>query len=761
MDFDLFRKIIDETAPGTQFQQVNLYGLGEPYLHPECETLIDYAVKGYGSFGKTVTIITNGAVTTRFPEDVGHVDISVNASTKNRYEELTGQSFERTVNNISRLNAEGALRHNVDIHMLCSEETAAEMEGLLELFGDTSGNIEFSFKYENQCGLVPDKTLKRYRTAARIPCHYLLEELTVTWDGKVILCPHDYDGRVCFGDLRTQSIRETWQRFLRQEFMSMHLDGHFPFLCSSCNYNLSTEGKFFRYRARELTTTDVTFLRDRFDLSGYLTAKQTLRKAAKLQEAGRRERAASILAGLLSQDLENNLRAEVALAASEATPSRTVEVLESLRDVALSPENRYEVELSLGKARLRLGEDECAIANLKRAIETGLPRADAFLLAGVILADQNKPAEALPLLEQALNYGDDKPETVLHQARCLRKLGDPMKSLSRLRWCENLLHVYPQRTTREQRDHSYSGANVLSGVVAVDVSLCDLVELEKAAALRDIGQLGHAREIAEGLSARCPGLAGVHKLHAIICSELGEHELYKRGMLRERENAPKDPEVALHLARIHRTEGSLDMAAENAREAATAGIGWAYCELGLVLKARGLHKEAAEAFQREKYAEARKLSLVEAARCLTESGNADEARSVVAEIAAETSFKEEQRDELGRMLYTLQDYAEAAREFEIVLAHGGGNEEVCSMLAYSLERSGRTTEAKVRFRQLSNEDSYGHERRAWACFHLGRLAQSEGLEDEAREAYQLCLEHEPNHKEAALRLADLSASVQE
>ena len=203
------------------------------------------------------------------------------------------------------------------------------------------------------------------------------------------------------------------------------------------------------------------------------------------------------------------------------------------------------------------------------------------------------------------------------------------------------------------------------------------------------------------------------------------------------------------------------MALENAREAAAAGTGWAYCELGLVLKARGLHKEAAEAFQKENCAEARKLSLIEAVRCLTESGDAKGARSVVAEIAAEPPVGEDQRDELGRMLYTLQDYAEAAREFEIVLAHGGGNEEICSMLAYSLERSGRTTEAKVRFKQLVNEDSYGHERRAWACFHLGRLAQSEGLEDEAREAYQLCLEHEPNHAEAARRLAALSASVQE
>jgi len=764
MEFELFRKIIDEAVRSKQFTQVNLYGLGEPYLHPQFESLAEYAVKACQDHEKTVTIVTNGAVTTRIPEGVGHVDISVNSAVREGYEKLMGQSFARTVANILRLEAEGQLRHNVDIHMLVFEKNASEMEELIRLFGHTSGNIEFSFKYDNQCGRIADLTLERFRSTERIPCHYLLEEVNVTWNGKVILCPHDHEGRVRFGDLRRESIGETWERSMRQEFISAQLRGEYPFICSKCNYNTPTEGRFFRYRAKELRASDAVFLREGFDLDLHLRAKRALRSVLDSSARGRDPGAAAGLRSLLRMPLENNLKAEIALAVLKVDPG-AADVLRMVRELALSPENRLEVELARARVLVERGSVEESLASLDRAVETGIPRADPYALAGKCLVSLGRPDEAVARFEKALEFGEDA-DTIYHHARALRISGKPDQCLAVVERFEGRVetessHPGERPGTTSARRQSRPTAKSLRLESAGE--LAGLLELEKAEALLSLGRDHESMEVLKRLAAEYPRLPGVHKVIGLIHARRDRLVEYEAAFIKESEISPEDPEVALHLSRILRSRGRIDEALEQARKAVEAGIEWAHYELGWVLRAKGLHRDAESAFLEEKGETTRAPSRLEAARCRVERGDLQGARDLVLQLLEDDPEAESAgrtvHGELGRLFFRMQDYENAVRELSTELSQAGSSEDLVSELAYSLERCGRASEAIARFEEIAANGEYGPERRAWACFHIGRLNLELGETARAAGAFRSCLEYEPSHGEARRLLNTLRTEV--
>ncbi len=248
MDFDLFRKIVDESLGSLYLEMVHLYGVGEVYMIPGVMKYFDYALERYSERGIRTCLITNGERITELPADLSVVDISFNAGKKETYERITGISFDRTRDNILRLQRDGQLDEKVNIHMLVFDDNAEEIDEFKRLFAYTGAELVLAYKYDNQRGEIEDKTVARHKTGngasgARIPCHYVRDVLNIAWNGDVILCPHDFDGEVNYGNANDQALAEIWYGSLHKKMLSDHAACSFQGLCAKCNFNLPIDGK--------------------------------------------------------------------------------------------------------------------------------------------------------------------------------------------------------------------------------------------------------------------------------------------------------------------------------------------------------------------------------------------------------------------------------------------------------------------------------------------------------------------------------------
>jgi radical SAM protein with 4Fe4S-binding SPASM domain len=240
MDFELFCRLVDQIRDENLTSVVHLYGVGESYVIPEHIMYFNYAIPALRPFCAT-TIITNAGLLDHIPYGITNFLISFNAGRKETYERKMGLDFERTLDNIDRIfqTGEYLIPQNMQIHMLVDKENVEEMTDFAALFSKYPVVLRYGFKYDNQHGLVPDLTVPQFRTEQRFPCHYVREVMNIGWDGRVLLCPHDFDAEVVYGDASKEKIIDIWESNAHKKIATEHLRNKYNGLCKDCNYNIS------------------------------------------------------------------------------------------------------------------------------------------------------------------------------------------------------------------------------------------------------------------------------------------------------------------------------------------------------------------------------------------------------------------------------------------------------------------------------------------------------------------------------------------
>jgi len=243
MDFDLFRKVIDE-ARGSVFD-VQLMHRGESLLHPEFFRMVRYAREA----GLTTRFHTNG---TLLDEDksrrlidsgLDQFAFSFDGFDKETYEKIRVRGrFEATVANIIRFLEIKKERGSKKPH------TVLELIHFPEVFQDAgrSKQKEFLARFR---GLPLDeiKVKKPHNWAGDAgrpphrrryaPCTFLWQALVVFWDGSVLPCPQDFFGCLELGSVKDSSLAEIWngERMvrLRRKLLAKDFEG-LP-TCAQCD----------------------------------------------------------------------------------------------------------------------------------------------------------------------------------------------------------------------------------------------------------------------------------------------------------------------------------------------------------------------------------------------------------------------------------------------------------------------------------------------------------------------------------------------
>ena len=75
------------------------------------------------------------------------------------------------------------------------------------------------------------------RTGIRKPCWALLNTMSILWDGRVVPCCMDYDGKQILGDANKQTLTEIWHqsKWIRDKHRSLDFD---ITPCRDCNHNI-------------------------------------------------------------------------------------------------------------------------------------------------------------------------------------------------------------------------------------------------------------------------------------------------------------------------------------------------------------------------------------------------------------------------------------------------------------------------------------------------------------------------------------------
>jgi len=242
MDFDLFKKIVDEASRFVF--DVHLLHRGESLLHPDFFKMARYAHDA----GLVTRFHTNG---TLLDEDkarrlieagVDQFAFSFDGFDAETYERIrVNADFEKTVGNIVRfleIKKEVGARKPVTLIELINQP------GLGESAGRSRAVFEARFK-----GLPLDKIVIKElhnwagdagevrEKKAYSPCTFLWHALIIFWDGAVLPCTQDFFGYDTLGNVRDSSIAEIWNNDKMVALRRKILDGAVADLetCSQCD----------------------------------------------------------------------------------------------------------------------------------------------------------------------------------------------------------------------------------------------------------------------------------------------------------------------------------------------------------------------------------------------------------------------------------------------------------------------------------------------------------------------------------------------
>lgn len=247
MDFDLYKKIIDECSRNRGRVKTILPFLnGEPFLHPRLKDYISYAKEKNKK--AEVSIFTNASLLDErrslevLNSGLDKMHISFDGCTKETYEKVRRNlDFDVVTNNVlrffqlrKRLNKR---KPEVNLGIIEMKETRDEVQKFVDKWKSLANSVTIE-SYSNWGGKIPRKNEEeREQSKRRYPCPRLWLHFVALRNGDVAICCLDYDGKFLLGNVQKNSIREVWHGEVIKKYRSFHLQGRYDKIpiCENCN----------------------------------------------------------------------------------------------------------------------------------------------------------------------------------------------------------------------------------------------------------------------------------------------------------------------------------------------------------------------------------------------------------------------------------------------------------------------------------------------------------------------------------------------
>jgi radical SAM protein with 4Fe4S-binding SPASM domain len=242
MDFDLYKKIIDEAAEFVF--EVNLAHRGESLLHPRLVDAIDYAKKR----NIYTRLHTNGSLLT---EDISRklvdcgldrLSFSFDGYEKKTYEKIRKNAdFDKTIENIVRFleikkeagsKTPGTAIEVINFDSIRKDDPQKEKDFKNRFSGLPLDNMVMK-ELHNWAGELKKKGVKESYSVCPFPWNALI----ICWDGSVLPCTQDFFKVDIVGNVKATPLKVIWNNekmiSLREDLARGRLSHLKP--CSECD----------------------------------------------------------------------------------------------------------------------------------------------------------------------------------------------------------------------------------------------------------------------------------------------------------------------------------------------------------------------------------------------------------------------------------------------------------------------------------------------------------------------------------------------
>jgi len=247
MDFGLFKKIIDEVKDVNR--HIWLHHFGEPALDKNLPAYIKYAK----DCGIRTGISSNGTKLTKdiskkiIEAGLDEIIISLDGATRETYNKIRiNGEFNDVVKNIENLITAreelGKKNPYIILSIIQMNDTEKELDMFADRWKDTKVDNILLKKFVTWCDQkegVKDLAKKKHMVISeerkRPPCYYLWDSVVVYWDGTVVSCCRDFDGKMIIGNLKNNTLEEIWHSEKAIAIRERHKQGDFNFsICKAC-----------------------------------------------------------------------------------------------------------------------------------------------------------------------------------------------------------------------------------------------------------------------------------------------------------------------------------------------------------------------------------------------------------------------------------------------------------------------------------------------------------------------------------------------
>ncbi len=244
MDFELFKKIIDESVQYGKRGVITLHKDGEPLLHPQLGQMIAYVKEKMAAH--ILRLSTNALLLDEVRSKelilsgLDAITISLDGTNEETYRKIRGGDYHKVVNNTLRFikirNDMCRTRPWVTLQMIKTADTVGQISHFKELWRPVADAIEIK-EFLNWGGTIPAEEVRLPNLDSREPCLDLWTYLTINWDGYGSICCLDFDCKGIVGDVNQQSLKEIWDGKGISQYRLTHINHlwqQVP-LCKDCN----------------------------------------------------------------------------------------------------------------------------------------------------------------------------------------------------------------------------------------------------------------------------------------------------------------------------------------------------------------------------------------------------------------------------------------------------------------------------------------------------------------------------------------------
>lgn len=220
MDFDLYKKIVDELAPYWAEITLNLYRHGEPTLHPRIFDMIDYA-QGRNFFVQLNTNFANiNSDTIKDILRLNYLGVSIDAASAETYRRVKGRDrFEGVLEAfLDYLEAWGETAdptsYACDVIFLGQKANEKEAPLFEEMFSRLPIGHVNVYGLHNFTGPITEG--EGERPAGQAPespnprCNMPWDVMGINWDGEAVSCVMDFNNTYVLGNVATEGVLPLW-----------------------------------------------------------------------------------------------------------------------------------------------------------------------------------------------------------------------------------------------------------------------------------------------------------------------------------------------------------------------------------------------------------------------------------------------------------------------------------------------------------------------------------------------------------------------